>query len=180
MENETDIINRVLNGNKDDFAVIIRAHQRKIFFLCLSLLRSPAEAEDAVQDVFIKAYNNLKKFRFKSSFSTWLYRIAYHRCIDIIKEKAEKRECVIDRDFAETAQSGVTADERELIDKTLDSLPAEHRAILVMREGSGMSYEEIAEIMNISVDAVSARLWRARNIFSEIARRFLAQGASKG
>ena len=180
MENEEEIIKRVIKGRTDDFAALILAHQGKVFSICLSFLRSPAEAEDAAQEVFVKAYKNLKKFRFEASFSTWLYRIAYNLCADMLKNKAGEKETAIARDIAEPPSSGVTAEDRLLIEKSLAGLPEDYRAILVMREGSGMSYEEIAAAADISVEAVRSRLRRARIMLSETARHFLARGMSKG
>jgi len=174
MENETEIIKSVMDGRADDFASLVTGHQGKVYSICLSLLRSPVEAEDAAQAVFIKAYRNIKKFRFEAAFSTWLYRIAYNLCADILKEKAEKKEDAMDREPAEPAPGGVGAEERVLIEKALAGLPEDYRAILVMREGSGMSYEEMAAAADISVEAVRSRLRRARAMFSAAARHFLA------
>ena len=179
MGNEEEIIKSVIDGRTDDFAALILAHQGKVFAICISLLRSPAEAEDAAQEVFLKAYRNLNKFRFEASFATWLYRIAYNLCADILKDKAGKKEDMIGRDIAETLPGGVNADDRMLIEKALACLPEDSRSILVMREGAGMSYEEISAAAGISVEAVRSRLRRARMMFSEIGRQVSAQGTSK-
>ncbi|MFA5162358.1 MAG: RNA polymerase sigma factor [Elusimicrobiales bacterium] len=170
MPGENEIIRDILDG-RGDFAGLVREHQRAVYAFCLSFLRSPEDAEDAVQDVFVKAYRNLGRFRFESSFFTWLRRIAYCRCIDGLKQRAKRREEAMERDFAEPPASRGSGD-GEMIENALAALPEDYRAVLVMREGCGMSYEEIAQAMDISADAVDAKIRRARALFSEKARKF--------
>jgi len=176
MDNEKEIIKNVIKGRTDDFAALILAHQGKVFSICLSLLRSPTEAEDAAQEVFVRAYRNLSKFRFEASFSTWLYRIAYNLCADMLKDNAGKKQVAIMRDIEEPVPDGVNAEDRLLIGQTLAGLPADYRAILVMREGTGMSYAEIASATDISIEAVRCRLRRARVMLAEAGRDLLERG----
>lgn len=131
-----------------------------------------ALAEDAAQEAFIKAYHSLDRFKGDSSFSTWLYRIAANHCKDLLRKRARQKteplEAVV-QEMGERLEEG--RENADLIERMLAAIPEDYRAVLILRETEGMSYQEIAQTLNISVDAVKARLKRAR---AEIARHFSA------
>ena len=179
MQRETEIIRLVLAGDRDLFAELINEHKNKVFALCLSLLRSKSSAEDAAQDVFIKAYTKLNKFRFEASFSTWLYRIAYRQCMDILNEQAKLKESAIEEDFEESQYNPVDAESRQLLETALAQLPEDYRHLLILKEGAQMSYEEIASSLGVSIEAVRGRLKRARSMLAQKARHFMTEKVSK-
>jgi len=171
---EPALIRRILGGERDAFAELVRAHQARILRLCASLLHNPTAAEDAAQEIFFRAYQRLRSFRGQSAFSTWLYRIASNHCMDLLRERTRERTESLDRLIEE---SGEPAGERaaapqdpaaalanaELVRRALARLSPEYRLILTLRELEGLSYQELAEALGCSLDAVKARLRRARD-----------------
>lgn len=139
--------------------------------LCASLLSDAVGGEDAAQEVFVKAYDQLSRFRGDAAFSTWLTRIAYHYCIDLLRSRARRPVEPLD----ETLPDPVTSPEdlvvsAETVRKILSELPADYREILVLCEVEGLSYEELTVTLNCSLAAVKSRLRRARAAFLEKAR----------
>jgi len=178
------IIKAVISGDKEAFASLVRAHEGRIRQICSILLSNSVEAEDVAQDVFVKAYQSLAEFRGQSSFSTWLYRIAYNRCMDIFRQKARHRtesleelldiqgDRATDLFVGKSGQASPGADRMEL-EEILASLRPEQREILVLREMSGLTYAEMASFLGCSLDAVKARLKRARQELKEKARHIM-------
>jgi RNA polymerase sigma-70 factor (ECF subfamily) len=181
---DADLIAEIRSGNRDAFATLVREHQEWVLSLCISLLRSKAEAEDAAQDIFVKAYKHLASFRAESSFSTWLYRIAYRHCLDLLRSRKRHHEeswdALLERQGEiahpsqreEAASSIADQETRVALQKALDSLLPDYRLVLTLREVQELSYEEIAGVTNTSLDSVKARLKRARAALQEKARHF--------
>ncbi len=181
---EVALIGRVLGGDRDAYAELVQAHQAKILRLCASLLSNQTEAEDAAQEIFFKAYRSLASFRTESSFSTWLYRIAVNHCRDLlrtrVRQKAESIEKMLEEsgDAAEkmlsfSQDSRLAAEASDLVEQVLRSLSPDERLILTLREVQGLSYQEMARVLQCSLDAVKARLRRAREMLEEKGRHFL-------
>ena len=155
---------------------------------CAAALSDSSMADDAAQEVFIKAYQALSRFQGNAAFSTWIYRIAVNHCTDLLRKKIRHRtlswEAMVEQqgDKAEnhlTVQPDVERNEAsELLDKILHSLPEKFRTVLVLREIHGLSYQEIAESLRCSLDAVKARLKRARREAEEKFRHLLKGTAS--
>lgn len=146
-------------------------------------------ADDAAQEIFVKAYQALGQFRGKSSFSTWLYRISVNHCADLLRKSARRKteswEALLEKQGEKfeslfTTGTGIDNSEHaELIAKFLLQLPEKSREILILREMHGLSYQELAEALTCSLDAVKARLKRARQEISLIGDTFLGPKASK-
>lgn len=182
MENDWDIIQSVLSGNAQDYAELVRKHMDRIYSFCLSLLNNPTEAEDAAQDVFIKAYNNLSKFKGDSQFYTWICRIAHNQCMDVLRKKSRQKtdswdamieisgekivKQIVDADAAEDS-----AEKSRLAQQLLGHLPEEYRIVLTLRETQDLSYEDIAKVMGCSLDSVKARLRRARAMLKDLFKK---------
>ena len=176
--NASSAIARVLSGDQAAFAEIVRAHQAPILRLCSGLLHDSALAEDAAQEVFFKAYRKLSAYRGESAFGTWLYRIAANHCLDLLRKR--KRERVESLD-ALIEESGDAIQERlpaaknpasavadaEFARQALERLSPDYRLILTLREMQGLSYQELAAALDCSLDAVKARLRRARQALLE-------------
>ncbi len=167
-----EIILEVLAGNRDAYGEIVRRYQERIRGYCRMLLSNEAQAEDAAQEVFIKAYQSLAKFRGNSSFSTWLYRINANHCTDLLRksarQKTESWDALLEKkgEKAEALFSASSEDrsleQSELLTKILSYLPEKARTILLLREIQGLSYQEIADTLECSIDAVKGQLKRAR------------------
>lgn len=179
---DADVVRRVLAGDQAAYAEIVRAHQAKIVRLCAALLHDAVLAEDAAQDVFLKAYQALRSFRGHASLSTWLYRIAANHCLDLLRQRARQPTTSLEvmTESGETAPAqGTAPDPRaaaataELVQRALAGLPPDYQVILTLREIEGLTYQELAETLHCSVDAVKARLRRARQELLGQVRHFL-------
>jgi RNA polymerase sigma-70 factor (ECF subfamily) len=173
---ELEIIDRVRRGETDAFEALVLDNQKKVYNLALKMTGNDNDALDISQEAFIKAYTGLKNFRGDSRFSVWMYRLVYNLCIDFgrKKQRSEVSSLTYINDDGEYADLEVPdlrhapeseAEKRELreaVSKGIDALPPKHKEILVMREITGMSYEDIALTLNISEGTVKSRLSRAR------------------
>jgi RNA polymerase sigma-70 factor (ECF subfamily) len=132
----------------------------------------------------VKAYESLSRFRGQSSFATWLYRIAHNHCMDMLRQKTRRKTDSWDALLenhpegspalpSTSEKNPVSEEDRELVSNVLSSLRREHREILMLREVGGFTYDEIASSLECSLDAVKARLRRARLEMMEKARHFL-------
>ena len=181
---ERSLIQRIVAGDREAYAELVRAHQARMLRLCTALLGDSTLAEDAAQDVFFKAYQALSSFRGQSAFSTWLYRIASNHCLDLLRkrrrERAESLDALIDTSgeplhqwLATPQDPTTTLANTELAQRALAQLSPEYRLILTLREVEGLSYQELAETLRCSLDAVKARLRRARQELLERVRHLL-------
>jgi len=148
------------------------------------MLSNSTEAEEAAQDIFVKAYHALRKFKGNSTFSTWLYRITANHCLDLLRKRNRRKtvswEALVEQEgdhimrLLSTSQTAEThLENRELADKILSTLSPDYRAILTLREVDGLDYQEIAESLGCSLDAVKGRLARARKQLQGNLRHFM-------
>lgn len=135
------------------------------------MVHDPAEADDAAQETFLKAFKNLRYFRGDAAFSTWFYRIAYNHCLTLCS-RSTRRKDILDVAKRETPVPALKSQEEETLEKAgvllsaLASLPAEYRNVIVLRL-EGLNYKEIADVLGVSLDAVKAKLRRARRSLEE-------------
>lgn len=183
---EQGLLERARGGEREAFAELVRRHQDRVFGFCLSMLPDRAEAEEAAQDAFIKAFEALRDFRGDSAFSTWILSIASNHCLDRLRRRGRRRESSLDglsqedRDRLESwlvqADPEASLEASDLVGRALGQLPEEYRAVLVLREMQGLSYREIALVLGSSLDSVKARLRRARAELERGLRHFLGPG----
>jgi RNA polymerase sigma-70 factor (ECF subfamily) len=159
-----DEVERARGGDLDAFEALVRQHGPAVYRVALRMLGDPADAEDAAQDAFLQAWRSLRSFRGESRFSTWMYRIVTNRCLnELARRRAlEPLEETAPSERPGPEQVAVARSELELLRKAVDELTPEQRAALVLREFEGCTYEEIADVLDISVSAVKSRLHRAR------------------
>ena len=179
---EQRIIERVLSGDKNAFEGLVLANQNNVYNLALKLTGNEEDALDNAQEAFLKAYIQLSSFRAESRFSVWLYRLTYNQCIDFLRKKQKMTTVSLtssdeDNDSAEIEVQDIRAlpediiltDElRKTITESIDELGSEHREIIMMREITGMSYSDIAAVLNISEGTVKSRIARARKVLVSI------------
>ncbi len=181
---DQDIIQRVLQGEQTAFAGLIQKYQGRVFQLCISMLSDYREAEDAAQEIFVKVFYALNRFKGQSSFYTWLYRIASNHCLDVLRKKSRHRSESLDQlienkgdEIERLLSRGKKSDEvsydQEIVHHALSLLAPDYRLILTLRELEGMTYDEIADSLRCSRDAVKGRLKRARRDFKKIIQPFL-------
>ncbi len=146
------------------FAELVRRHQAAVYRVALRLLGSDADAQDATQDTFVAAWRGLRSFRGESAVSTWLYRIVTNRCLNVLA--ARRITEVLDADTPSVGREPEDlAEQRErfaAVAGQVGLLPVEQRAALVLRDFEGLAYEEIAQVLGVSVAAVKGRIHRAR------------------
>ncbi|MDR2571735.1 MAG: sigma-70 family RNA polymerase sigma factor [Oscillospiraceae bacterium] len=175
--NEKEIIQRVINGDKDAFEELVTANQKNVYNLALKMTRNAEDALDVSQEAFIKAYRQLGSFRGDSRFSVWLYRLTYNICIDHIRKKKRENK-IVSLDYEDDENdtkpieipdmrnlpedSVMRGEIRREITEGIEKLPTKHRQILVMRELTGMSYDEMASTLSINIGTVKSRIARAR------------------
>ena len=171
------LVRETLSGNQASFQLLVERYQDRIFSLARHYTRNAVEVEDLVQDTFLKAFSRLDSFQGQSSFFTWLYRIAVNTILDGLKRRGRSPvRAVEDPEILATPGptriSGPSADmEREEIARitraVLEELPEIFRTVLVMREFEDMAYQDIAEVLQISIGTVESRLFRARAKFKD-------------
>lgn len=193
-EIDQQLVERVQAGDKHAFDLLVIKYQRKLARLLSQFIRDSAEVEDVTQEAFIKAYRALPSFRGDSAFYTWLYRIGINTAKNFLVSQGRKLPTLQgfeSEDGDDFEDSGLLKEmntpESELmsqqiaqtVNQTLDSLPEELRTAIVLREIDGLSYEEIANIMNCPIGTVRSRIFRAREAISEQLRPLLGTSKDK-
>jgi RNA polymerase sigma-70 factor (ECF subfamily) len=183
---DLDLINRFKGGDASAFEEIILKYQDRIYNICRYMLGNAYDAEDAAQDVFLKAYQNLNKFKPDSSLYTWLYRIAVNTCIDyrrkpffesLFKKSKEGDVFVVDQPSDSPSPERLYGSKEigNAIQLALGRLSEKLRTVIVLKEIEGLSYEEIAEVLDVSIGTVKSRISRAREELKELLKNFREQ-----
>ena len=176
--NEKDLIRKAKQGDMLAFEELILKHEKIVYNLALRMMNHSEDAQDIAQEVFLKAYRSLANFDERAAFSTWLYRITHNTCIDEMRKRKGKQTYSLEEELEsedgsmqrQVADAGDTpeesllrAEQKSEILQALDTLSAEHKAAVILRDIRGMSYEEIAEIIELPMGTVKSRISRARN-----------------
>jgi RNA polymerase sigma-70 factor (ECF subfamily) len=179
-EDDLALIELVLAGDRRAFEPLVRKHERRVFRVALAVLGNVEDAEDAMQDTFVKAFRHLDQFRRESRFTTWLTRIAVNEALQ--KRQARKVSVSLDESSDVGSKSLPGRFEpwtsnpeklygkqeiRQLVEGAIQALPPIYRETLVLRDIEGMSAEEAAEALGVTVPALKSRLLRARLILRE-------------
>jgi len=176
---ETALIDCIVSGQSSQFEILVGNYQQRIYATLLGMLGSPQDAEDVTQETFITAFRKLDQFGRRSSFYTWLYRIAFNAAIDLQRRKKRAKNQFVGSNnvditqaadlHAESAASVVIAKETVTqVQLALSRLDEERRNIIVLRDLQGVDYAEIASMLDIPIGTVRSRLHRARIELREI------------
>jgi RNA polymerase sigma-70 factor (ECF subfamily) len=191
---DRELVARAQKGDKRAFELLVEKYQRKLARLLSRFVRDPSEVEDVTQEAFIKAYRALPAFRGDSAFYTWLYRIGINTAknylmalgrraptsTDIEAEEAEGFEEADQLRDINTPESVLLSNEiAATVNATIDGLPEELRTAIQLREIEGMSYEDIARIMDCPIGTVRSRIFRAREAIAERLRPLLDTSKDK-
>src|SRR5689334_17009975 len=174
---ELALVEAAKKGDIGAFEELVRRYDRNVFRIAQHITQNREDAEDVVQDAFLKAYGNLAQFQGQSKFYTWLVRIAVNEALMKLRRRRPERTVSLDQDV-ETDEDTIPrevadwspnpeqqynqAELRELLQKTIQGLPAGFRTVFVLRDVEGLSTEETAEALGLSIPAVKSRLLRAR------------------
>ena len=194
-EIDQQLVERAQQGDKQAFDLLVVKYQRKLARLLSQFIRDSTEVEDVTQEAFIKAYRALPSFRGDSAFYTWLYRIGINTAKNFLVAQGRRAPTTtagFDNEDAEgfeeasqlremnTPESELTSKQiAHTVNQTLEELPEELRTAITLREIEGLSYEEIAVIMNCPIGTVRSRIFRAREAIAEKLRPLLGTGKDK-
>lgn len=178
---EQILVMRAQRGEQDAFRVLVERYQKLVYTLALRMLNVPADAEDAAQEAFLSAWKALPRFRMDAKFSTWLYRLTVNAATDVLRRRRKEpdslddTECPVQAaDSTDTPEEAAQrAERRAMVRRAIDALSENHRQILLLREVTGLSYEEIGAALELSPGTVRSRLARARK---ELREELLAEG----
>ena len=179
---EQELVTRAKAGDDEAFAQLMRDNEKRIYNLTLRMTGNPEDAMDLAQETFLNAWRGLKFFKGDSAFSTWVYRLASNACIDHLRRKKRRQDisAPMPADDEDDSQPDIPDErfqpEQELerqelrraVAQGLEQLSEEHRQVLVMREINGLSYQEIADVLDLEAGTVKSRIARARNSLRKI------------
>jgi len=180
---DQDLVTRCRDGDREAFAELVQKYQNRVLTLATRMLDSRSEAEDIAQDIFIKVFQSLQDFRGASRFSTWLYRITVNHCLNYIRRRTRQQQRLVGAEPGEWMQEAPASnphkrlEEKErwvLVQAKLQGLSPEHRTIILLRDFEGLSYEEIADVLQLETGTVKSRLHRARMELKALLEPYLA------
>lgn len=171
-EEERALIDRVLDGETEQFEKLVRANEKGVYNLALRMLGNEQDALDASQEAFFRAYRSLDRFRGGSKFSVWLYRVTSNVCLDMLRKSGRRRESSLtDEDGEDLPLPDERSDpQRELerketrraVRRNLSRLEPSFRQALILRDVNGLTYDEIAQVTGLEPGTVKSRIFRAR------------------
>lgn len=186
MTDEKKIIQQVLDGDQEAFSELVKAYEKPVYNLCLRMAGNAQDAQDLAQEAFLKAWRGLRFYKFESSFSTWLYRLTSNVCIDFLRRQKrrtalsltmEEQELEVPDQAPVPEEQLLRQEAQEAVSQAMNQLEDEFRLVLTLRVLEDMSYEQIAQIMDLKVGTVKSRLARARiklkNILQQNGNKFL-------
>jgi RNA polymerase sigma-70 factor (ECF subfamily) len=183
---DSSLVKRAQAGDMPSFEELVRRYEHKIYNLTYRMLGRDEDASEAMQDAFLRAYRFLPKFEFKSSFYTWLYRIATNVSLTRLRKRRDSATVSLDEpigdedgavreipdDTRAPALDYRRTEMRDAIQQAVGELPADYRSVIVLRDIEGLANHEVAETLDLSVAAVKSRLHRGRLILREKLARY--------
>jgi RNA polymerase sigma-70 factor (ECF subfamily) len=180
------LVGRATRGDREAFGALVRRHQDRVFHVAYQIVRNREDALDVAQEAFVKAYSSLSSFKGEASFGTWMHRIVVNLAIDCLRRRRRSDAGMYDDRLAapEDGEAGIAAPDspeaaletqqvRRLLASGIQALPPAHRAVLVLREVEGLSYDDIARAVGCSLGTVMSRLFYARRKLQKILRPHL-------
>jgi RNA polymerase sigma-70 factor, ECF subfamily len=174
---DLDLVHATKNGDVAAFEQLVKRYDRKLLRIAQSVTHNREDSQDAVQEAFLKAYQNLATFREDSKFSTWIFRITVNQSLMKLRKQRASKEASLDDDFRDESdmlpievtdwapnpeQLYWASELRDILIKCLEELSSIMRTVFVLRDIEGLTIDQTAEVLSVSESAVKARLWRAR------------------
>lgn len=170
-------VKKAIKGDQDAYKQIMDKYQKPLYFHVLKMVRNHEQVEDLVQEAFMKAFNNLNSYNTNYAFSTWLYRITTNHTIDYLRKRKLNTTSINDpvktrdgemeiqiRDEAETDRNIIRKERKQIIHQAINDLPKKYRKVIEMRHLQELSYQEIAEHLDLPLGTVKAHIFRAREM----------------
>jgi RNA polymerase sigma-70 factor (ECF subfamily) len=184
---DEELVRRVQAGNNEAFEELVKRYERKVYNIAYRLMGNERDASEVLQDAFLRAYRFLPKFQFKSSFFTWLYRIATNVSLTKLRKREKVQLVSIDEpanadgdlpleipDYRYNPEKMMKQRQlREALQKAVDELPPDYRSVVVLRDLEGLSNEEVSKVLSLSVAAVKSRLHRGRLELRKVLAEYL-------
>ena len=181
---DKELIKNICAGNHGDFRVLVERYSADALTLAVRILGNRSDAEEAVQDAFVRAYKGLAGFRRDAGFSTWFYRIVYNRCLTVRERRREQPHIslhsmeasgapLVPENVQRPDQWLEHSELQAVVEEGIRAIPSYYRDVFVLFFTQGMSYEEIAELTELPLNTVKSRLFRARTLLREHVKAYL-------
>ena len=189
---EALLIADLCEGDETALAPLVERYKRMIYRLAVQITKNHADADDVMQETFIKVYRSIHTFRKDAAFETWLYRIAVNEALNFVKRRERRRECTFETateaEYEATARyraqlandpqaQAEKAELRQYVTEAVNSLPLKHRTVVILHEFEGLTHAEIASILNCSEGTVRSRLHYARKKLRTLLKPYVDAGA---
>lgn len=172
-QTDEELVQKAQGDDERAFGKLVERYETKVYSLAMKMLRNPEDAEDVLQDTFLRAYRGIKSFQGNSTFSTWIYRITANSALMRLRKKQLPTVSIDDADERETpiniadwspgpVEQLLTQETQKVMDEAIEALPPEFKQVFILRDVEELSNAEVAEILDLSVAAVKSRLHRAR------------------
>ncbi|HEV8129276.1 MAG TPA: sigma-70 family RNA polymerase sigma factor, partial [Candidatus Eisenbacteria bacterium] len=170
---DEELVRRAQQDDERAFGELVTRYESKVYSLAMKMLRNPEDAEDVLQETFLRAYRGIKSFKGNSTFSTWIYRITANSALMKLRKKQLPQVSIEDSDERETpisiadwapgpVEQLLNQEMQRVMDEAIETLPPEFRQVFILRDVEELSNSDVAEILDLSVAAVKSRLHRAR------------------
>ncbi len=184
---DDELVRRAQAGNTEAFEELVRRYERKVYNITYRMLGNEQDASEALQDAFLRAYRFLPKFQFKSSFYTWLYRIATNVSLSRLRGRERVETVSLDQPVGESGDIALDIPDykytperlmqqrelRQALQDAVSELPEDYRSVVVLRDLEDLSNEEVSKVLKLSVAAVKSRLHRGRLVLREKLAKYL-------
>lgn len=189
---EALLIADLCEGDETALAPLVERYKRMVYRLAVQITKNHADADDVMQETFIKVYRSIHTFRRDAAFETWLYRIAVNEALNFVKRRERRRECTFEAateaEYEATARyraqlandpqaHAEKAELRQYVTEAVNSLPLKHRTVVILHEFEGLTHAEIASILNCSEGTVRSRLHYARKKLRTLLKPYVDAGA---
>ena len=180
---QTEWITQTKAGNQTAFSQIVEKYQKPVYNICFHMLKNGEEAEDAAQEVFLRAFSKLDTYDESRQFSTWLFAIASHYCMDRWKKRRfqlvswdDLKNMLSDREASQPEKVMMNIEASQEVHDMLQTLRPDYRMVVILKYWHGMSYEEIAQTMDTTVSTIKSKLFRARKMMAKAVEKEQTQG----